>query len=66
MQHNSIAEFFAMGGYGFYVWLAFGISFLAMAILVMTTHFKKKELIKVVHREYQRKERIKAAQTQKL
>ena len=34
MQWNSLNEFLAMGGYGFYVWGSFGITFLAMAIEV--------------------------------
>lgn len=26
MQFHSLADFLAMGGYGFYVWLAYGIT----------------------------------------
>lgn len=33
-QFNSISDFFAMGGYGFYVWLAYGISFAAIGLLM--------------------------------
>jgi heme exporter protein D len=35
MHWNSLSEFLAMGGYGFYVWGSFGITFLAMAIEVI-------------------------------
>jgi heme exporter protein D len=31
MQWNSAAEFFAMGGYGIYVWGAYGVSALLIA-----------------------------------
>ena len=34
MQWNSTAEFFAMGGYGFYVWGSFGLSALALVVEV--------------------------------
>jgi heme exporter protein D len=34
MHWNSMSEFWAMGGYGLYVWGSFGITFLAMAIEV--------------------------------
>jgi heme exporter protein D len=30
MQWNSPAEFFAMGGYGFYVWGSFGVTLALM------------------------------------
>ncbi len=32
MYWNSAAEFFAMGGYGLYVWGAFGVSALLMVV----------------------------------
>lgn len=30
MQWNSVSEFFAMGGYAFYVWGSFGLTALVM------------------------------------
>jgi heme exporter protein D len=32
MQWNSVGEFFAMGGYGLYVWGSFGACVLLMAV----------------------------------
>ena len=32
MQWHNLNEFLAMGGYGFYVWGSFGVTFLVMAI----------------------------------
>ena len=34
MHWNSVNEFLAMGGYAFYVWGSFGITFFCMAIEV--------------------------------
>jgi heme exporter protein D len=31
MQWGSASEFFAMGGYGLYVWVSFGVTALCMA-----------------------------------
>ncbi len=41
MYWNSPAEFFAMGGYGFYVWASFGVTALCMLVepwLAMRRH----------------------------
>lgn len=41
MQWNSVSEFFAMGGYAFYVWGSFGITALAIAaeaLLIRSRH----------------------------
>jgi heme exporter protein D len=32
-----VAEFFAMGGYGRFIWPAYGIAFLVMAVLFVQT-----------------------------
>jgi len=34
MQWNNAAEFFAMGGYGLYVWGSFGVTALALVVEV--------------------------------
>jgi len=34
MQWNNASEFFAMGGYGLYVWGSFGVTALALVIEV--------------------------------
>lgn len=36
MQWNSLNEFFAMGGYGMYVWPSFGVTALCMIWEVLT------------------------------
>ena len=62
MAFTSITGFFAMGGFGFYVWLAYCISFLALTILLINTINKKKKIFKTVKQRISRQQRIKNAQ----
>lgn len=62
MAFDSISEFFAMGGYGFYVWLAYGLTFLALIILVVNSVAKKNKIFKDVEQRLSREQRIKKAQ----
>ena len=55
MQWNSVGEFFAMGGYAFYVWTSYG---LAAVILIanllapmLTARRQRRELISKLRRE---------------
>jgi heme exporter protein D len=59
MQFDSWADFWAMGGYAFYVWLSFVISFLALALLLLDSSLTKQKLFKQVVTEVARKARIK-------
>ncbi len=63
MQFDSINAFFAMGGYGFYVWLSYGVSALMIALLIFMScrsHKKTKEQIaKRYHRENKLREAAK-------
>ena len=45
MQWHSVSEFFAMGGYAFYVWGSFGITALVMAIEMGLIRARRRELI---------------------
>ncbi|BDX07707.1 heme exporter protein CcmD [Planctobacterium marinum] len=65
MQFSSFAEFFAMGGYGFYVWLAFGVSFLALFGLLWASRWQEKHLFQVADKELKRVARVKAARKNK-
>lgn len=62
MAFDSFSDFFAMGGYGFYVWLAYGLSFLSLAILIINTLYKKHKVLKTVSLRLARELRIKNAQ----
>jgi len=65
MAFNSFADFFAMGGYGFYVWLAYGISLASLILLIFNTLVKRKKIIRVVIERIAREERIKKAKNTK-
>jgi heme exporter protein D len=44
MHWNSISEFLAMGGYGFYVWGSFAVTFIAMAIELWLINQRRKKV----------------------
>jgi heme exporter protein D len=48
MHWNSLSDFLAMGGYGFYVWGSFGITFLTMALEVIFLR-KRSQINKVLN-----------------
>lgn len=62
MQFDSFQAFLDMGGYGFYVWLAFGVTFLALMVLVYESIWAKKQLIVRFGAQIARKKRIKDRQ----
>ncbi len=43
---NSFDEFLAMGGYGFYVWTSYAITFVVLVINFVLPLIKKKQLIR--------------------
>ena len=55
LQFSSLDEFIAMGGYGYYVWLSFGIStFLILALWILTVWKDKtvrKHILSSIDRE---------------
>jgi heme exporter protein D len=64
MQFATMTEFLAMGGYGLYVWLAFGLGLLSVALLWFESWMTKKRLLSQVLIEQQRQIRIKQAAVQ--
>ena len=44
MQWNSFSEFISMGGYGFYVWLSYGVTFVLLAAELIMLRARKKRL----------------------
>lgn len=58
-QFNSLGDFFAMGGYSFYVWLAYGLSFLAMGVLVWQSKRETKQILRLAKKEQQRESKLK-------
>jgi heme exporter protein D len=51
MQWNSVSEFFAMGGYAFYVWGSFGITALVVAVEMGLIRARRRELIEQIRTE---------------
>ncbi len=41
MNWNSAGEFFAMGGYGLYVWGSYGVTALAIAIEILSLRARR-------------------------
>ena len=45
MQWNSVSEFFAMGGYAFYIWGSFGLTAVVMGVEPLLIHRHRMELL---------------------
>nr|WP_319535206.1 heme exporter protein CcmD [uncultured Vibrio sp.] len=61
MYFESLSDFFAMGGYASYVWSSFGITFLSMLILLITSLRRGDALLNEVKVKIDRQARIDAA-----
>ena len=62
MHFQSWSEFWAMGGYGLYVWLSFGISYLLLVGLVWYSHYQQKAFKQQLAQRLAREQRIKQYQ----
>lgn len=62
LAFNSWQDFWAMGGYAFYVWLAVAATIIALAGLVGHTLWSRRRLLEEVRRQQSRERRIRAAQ----
>ena len=51
MHWNSASEFFAMGGYAFYVWGSFGVTALIMAVEPIIVARRRKNLLSRLERQ---------------
>ena len=51
MQWHSVSEFLAMGGYAFYVWGSFGITFGCMTIEMLLLSGRCKRVAQTVKQE---------------
>ncbi|AOF52465.1 heme exporter protein CcmD [Rodentibacter caecimuris] len=61
MFFQTWSDFFDMGGYGFYVWLSYGISLVAIVALIIQSLKQRKTILKNVLRETQREMRLQQA-----
>ncbi len=62
MAFHSLISFLQMGGYGFYVWLSYGIAMLSIAILVVNTVMETHKIKRLVKQRILRDKRIQKAQ----
>lgn len=58
-QFASISDFFAMGGYGFYVWISYAVTFIAMGGLIWLSRREHKAILAQAKKELAREERLK-------
>lgn len=54
-------EFFAMGGYAFYVWLAVAFTLLPLIGLIFHTRYQRRAILRAVARQQAREQRIRVA-----
>lgn len=62
MFFQSWSDLIHMGSYGFYVWLSYGLSFIAIVALIIQSLMGKSAVLKSVKREQQRESRLQQVQ----
>lgn len=50
----SLQEFFAMGGYAFYVWTSYGLTFLVLLLNIIIPVMQRKQLLRALALKQQR------------
>ncbi|UUO23278.1 heme exporter protein CcmD [Colwellia sp. M166] len=66
MQFDSISAFLNMGGYGFYVWLSYGVSTFVLALLVFSSLSSHKKIKQQITQRQKREIKLRqAAERQK-
>ncbi|MCL1141057.1 heme exporter protein CcmD [Shewanella pneumatophori] len=65
MQFDSISEFINMGGYAFYVWLAYGVTFFSLGTLIVLSVRQKRKVLVEIAKKIQREERLKETRSNK-
>ena len=66
MQFDSLSEFFAMGGYGVFVWLSYGACALILLGIFISSKRTHRKILENVKSQIAREERIKKAKEQGL
>ncbi len=65
MQFESFSAFINMGGYGFYVWLSFGVSAALIIALIFNSIMGHKQVIKDIAMRQQREEKLRQLRKQR-
>lgn len=64
MQFDSFSAFLNMGGYGFYVWLSFGVSTALILALIFNSTMGHKQVIKNIALRQQREAKLRQVRKQ--
>lgn len=62
---HSWSQFWAMGGYGFYVWLSVCVALFVMSVLVGHSAYQRRHLLTMIVTKQDREQRILAAKKRK-
>jgi heme exporter protein D len=65
MQFDSLSDFFNMGGYAFFVWLAYGVSFSSLAVLIIMSARRKRKVLTEIASKMAREARLKESRGNK-
>jgi heme exporter protein D len=65
MQFDSFSDFIAMGGYGFYVWLSYGVSVTLLLMLIISSVSGHKHVIKNIAQRKQREDKLRDVRKQR-
>ncbi|GAA5193477.1 heme exporter protein CcmD [Ferrimonas gelatinilytica] len=63
-QFASLAEFFDMGGYAFYVWLSYGSAVIAIGGLIIHSARKRKSVLAQIAQKQEREARLRQHRSQ--
>ncbi len=64
MQFDSFSAFLDMGGYGFYVWLSFGVSAALILVLIVSSMIGHKQVIRNIAIRQQREDKLRQVRKQ--
>ncbi len=65
MQFDSFSDFLAMGGYGFYVWLSFGIAAALILVLIFSSILSHKQVLKNIASQQLRENKLRQLRKQR-
>ncbi len=59
IQFESFSEFLNMGGYAFYVWLSYGVTFGSLGTLLFLSLRQKRSVLLEISKKMEREDRLK-------
>ncbi|WDD98663.1 heme exporter protein CcmD [Thalassomonas actiniarum] len=64
MQFDSFSDFLHMGGYGFYVWLSYGVGFVLLLLLFLISKAQHNSVKQQIAKRQQREAKLRQAAEQ--